>query len=125
MAVNVADYITRLQDETLRTIKESQDANLNAIAEFRKMGKEFAEKPNAMPSFENVPTPTQFVEMSFNWASRMLELRKGYTLKIAEMLVETQKQVEGTVQAAANAATPNGATANGTVPGPAVKTVAK
>ena len=101
MAVNVADYFTKIQEEGLKTIKQTQDASLAAFKEFRSLGKELADKPGTIPTIENLPTPTQLVEMSFGFATQVLELRKAYTLKIAEMLVETQKQAEATVKAAA------------------------
>jgi hypothetical protein len=100
MAVNVVDYFTKLQEESLAAIKQTQDASLNAFGKFRELNKEFAEKPGSVPSFENLPTPTQLVELSFGFASQLLEMRKAYTLKIAEMLVETQKQAEAAVKVA-------------------------
>jgi hypothetical protein len=100
MSVNVLDYFNKLQEEGLKTIKQSQDASLAAFTEFRSFTKELAEKPGTVPAIENLPTPTQLVELSFNFANQVLELRKAYTLKIAEMLVETQKQAEAQVKAA-------------------------
>ena len=70
------------------------------MSKFREFGNEFAEKPGTIPTFENMPSPTQLVEMSFGFASQMLEIRKAYTLKVAEMLVEAQKQAEANVTAA-------------------------
>lgn len=111
MAVNVTEYFTKVQQEGLATLKQSQDASLAAFEKFRALGKEFSEKPGTVPTFENLPTPTQMVEMSFGFAAQLLELRKAYTLKIAEMLVETQKQAEATVKQATNAVS-NGMTAS-------------
>jgi hypothetical protein len=99
MSVNVVEYFNKLQEEGLKTIKQSQDASLAAFAEFRSVSKELAEKPGTVPTFENLPTPTQLVELSFNFASQVLELRKAFTLKVAEMLVETQKQAEASMKA--------------------------
>jgi hypothetical protein len=99
MAVNVVEYFNKLQEEGLKTIKQSQDASLAAFNEFRSFTKELSEKPGTVPTIENLPTPTQLVELSFNFATQILELRKAYTLKIAEMLVETQKQAEAQVKA--------------------------
>lgn len=101
MSVNVVEYFNKLQEEGLKTLKQSQDASLAAFNEFRSFSKELSEKPGTMPTIENLPTPTQLVELSFGFATQVLELRKAYTLKIAEMLVETQKQAEATVKAAA------------------------
>ena len=100
MAVNVVEYFNKIQEEGLKTLKQTQDASLAAFNEIRTMGKELSEKPGTIPTIENLPTPTQLVELSFNFASQVLELRKNYTLKIAELLVETQKQAEAQVKAA-------------------------
>lgn len=100
MAVNVVDYFTKLQEESLAAIKQTQDASLSAFGKFRELNKDFAEKPGSVPSFENLPTPTQLVELSFGFAGQLLEMRKAYALKIAEMLVETQKQAEAAVKVA-------------------------
>ena len=103
MAVNVAEYMNKMQQDSLAAIQQGQEAGIRAFEQFRSLGREFADKPGSFPTFENVPSPTQFVEMSFGFAAQVLELRKQYTLKIAEMLVETQKQAEASVkQATAN-----------------------
>lgn len=104
MAVNVSDYMNKFQEEGLAAIKQSQEASLNAIHTFREFTKEWNSKPGSMPTFENMPSPTQLVEMSFGFASQLLEMRKAYTLQIAEMIAETQKQAQSSVNAAANAA---------------------
>jgi hypothetical protein len=106
MAVNVAEYLNKFQQEGLEAIKETQDASLKAIGSFREFGKELGEKPGAMPAFENLPTPTQLVEMSFGFASQLLELRKAYTMRIAEMIVDTQKQAETNFKATTVATKP-------------------
>ena len=100
MSVNVAEYMNKFQEQSLAAIKETQDASLQAMTSFREFGKEFNEKPGTMPAFENMPSPVQFVEMSFGFVSQMLELRKAYALRIAEMMVDTQKRTEATFNAA-------------------------
>lgn len=100
MAVNVSEYMTKFQQDSLAALKETQDASLKAMNSFREFGKEWSEKPGSMPAFENVPTPTQFVEMSFGFATQLLELRKGFALRMAEMIGEAQKQTETNFKAA-------------------------
>jgi hypothetical protein len=100
MAVNVSEYMNKFQEEGLAAIKETQDASLKAMNSFREFTKEMTEKPGSMPTFENIPTPTQLVELSFGFASQLLELRKAYTMRIAEMLVDTQKQGEAKFRSA-------------------------
>lgn len=115
MSVNISEYMSKFQEEGLAAIKQSQDVSLNAMKSFREFTKEMSQNPGSMPTLENIPSPTQFVELSFGFASQLLELRKAYTLKVAEMMVDTQKQAEMNFKAAApsqnapaqNAAMPN------------------
>jgi hypothetical protein len=100
MAVNVMEYMTKFQEEGLAAIKQTQEASLKAMSTWRELGREMSEKPGTVPTLENMPTPTQFVEFSFGFASQLLELRKAWTLRMAEMIVEAQKQTEATVKAA-------------------------
>ncbi len=100
MSVNVSEYMNKFQEEGLAAIKQTQDASLNAMKSFREFTREMSEKPGTMPAFENMPSPTQLVELSFGFASQLLELRKAYTMRIAEMFVETQKQTEVDFKAA-------------------------
>lgn len=106
MAVNVVDFINKLQEEGLTTLKKTQDASLEAFGDFRKLATEFSEKPGTMPTFENIPTPAQLVELSFGFTTQLLEIRKGYALKVAEMIAEAQKQAETTVKQTVAATTP-------------------
>lgn len=117
MAVNVTDYFNKMQQEGLAGLKQTQDATIAAFEKFRAFGSEFSEKPGTVPTFENMPTPTQFVEMSFGFAAQLLELRKAYTLKIAEMLVDTQKQAEANFKQA------TATVQNGSVSAPSSKPV--
>jgi hypothetical protein len=107
MTVNVSEYMNKSQEEGLAAIKQTQDASLKAMSSFREFTQELNEKPGTMPTFENLPTPTQLVEMSFGFASQLLEMRKAYTMKIAEMMVDTQKRVEANVKSATNNVAPS------------------
>jgi hypothetical protein len=100
MSVNVVEYMNKFQQEGLAAIKETQEASLKAMSSFREFTKEMTEKPGTMPAFENIPTPTQLVEMSFGFASQLLEIRKAFTLRVAEMMVEAQKQTEANFKSA-------------------------
>jgi hypothetical protein len=108
MTVNVAEYMNKFQKESLEAIKETQDASLRAMQSFGEFAKEWSATPGTVPSFENVPSPTQFVEMSFGFAGALLEMRKHYTMKIAEMVSDAQKHVEARVEANSNTVKPAG-----------------
>jgi hypothetical protein len=105
MTVNVTEYMNKFQEEGLAAIKQTQDASLKAMNSFQEFTKEFSEKPGHLPEFKNVPSPTQLVEMSFGFASQLLEMRKSYTMKIAEMMSDTQKRAEAQFKAATQTVT--------------------
>lgn len=102
MTINVTEYFSKFQQESLEALKQTQDANVEALTKFRALGTEFEVKPGTVPTFENIPSPTQLVEMSFGFASQMLEIRKAYTLKVAQMFVDAQKQAENNFNHTAN-----------------------
>jgi hypothetical protein len=102
MTVNVAENMNKFQKDSLEAIKETQDASLRAMQSFGEFAKEWSAKPGSVPSFENIPSPTQLVELTFGFAGALLEMRKNYTLKIAEMMVDAQKHVEARVEANTN-----------------------
>ncbi len=116
MAVNVTEYINKFQHEGLAALRESQDASLKAMSSYRELSKEMSEKPGTMPTFENIPNPTQLVELSFGFASQMLEMRKAFTMRVAEMLVETQHQGEANFRSAAAASSAPASTHRRTAP---------
>jgi hypothetical protein len=101
MSVNVSEYMTKFQEDSLKAIKQTQEASLNAMQSFRELTKEWNEKPGTLPSLENMPSATQLVEMSFGFASQVLEMRKAFTMQIAEMIVDTQKHLSEQVKASA------------------------
>jgi len=100
MAVNVLDYMNKFQEEGLAAIKETQEASLKAMKTWREFAGEMNQKPGSMPNFENVPTPAQFVEYSFGFATQILEIRKAWALRVAEMIAEAQKQGEASFKSA-------------------------
>ena len=72
------EYIEKVQEDVLNQIKEAQDASLKSFA--------------AMPKFEGFPTPSEVIEQTFDFAEKFLELRKAYTLKVADLIETAQKQ---------------------------------
>ncbi|HZT12422.1 MAG TPA: hypothetical protein VFA29_06455 [Candidatus Baltobacteraceae bacterium] len=90
MATDFTQYVSKFQDETLKAVKQAQDANMAAFEQARELFTEVATL-DKMPTFESIPSPTKFVEMSFDYANKMLELRKEYALQVAEFVTETAK----------------------------------
>jgi hypothetical protein len=104
MATDFNQYVNKFQEETLKAVKQAQDANVAAFQQARELFTEVASL-DKMPTLENLPTPTKFVEMSFNFANQMLELRKQYALQVADLFTTVQKDATQATVRAAQAAT--------------------
>ena len=90
MATDFTQYVSKFQDETLKAVKQAQDANIAAFEQARELFAEVATL-DKLPTFDSFPTPTKFVEMSFDYANKMLDLRKEYALQVADFITETAK----------------------------------
>jgi hypothetical protein len=101
MATTYADYLTKIQDDVLDTIKEAQDASLKSFASLREMSANYPASVPAMPKIDGFPTPSELIKQSFEFTEKFLEVRKAYTLKVAELIEATQKQVIDAARASA------------------------
>jgi 3-methyladenine DNA glycosylase/8-oxoguanine DNA glycosylase len=73
------EFVEKAQAEFLNGLKQAQDLNVKAIASVT----ELIESKNGEA---NLPTPAEIVEKSFAFTSQLLESRKEYMLKLAELL---------------------------------------
>ena len=96
-----ADYLTKIQDDVLDTIKEAQDASLKSFASLRELGASYPTTVPAMPKIDGFPTASELIKQSFDFAEKFLEVRKEYTLKVAELIETAQKQVVDAARATA------------------------
>jgi hypothetical protein len=91
MPTTYVDYLSKVQEDVLDQIKEAQEVSLKSFASLRE---QFAAYPGmpATTKFEGFPTPAEVIEQSFDFAEKFLEMRKAYTLKVAELIETAQKQ---------------------------------
>jgi hypothetical protein len=89
------EQLTKVQEDVLNTIKEAQDASLKSMHAFREIAASYPTTvPTlpAMPKLEGFPTAHEVIEQSFEFARKFWELRKDYTLKVAELIETASKQ---------------------------------
>ncbi len=86
------NYFEQAQAEFLNSIKQAQELNVKALESFTTL------VANA-PSFDlkdtatmTVPTPSEIVERTFAFTNELMETRKSYMVKLAELATEAQKQ---------------------------------
>lgn len=101
MTTTYADYLTKIQEDVLDTIKEAQDASLKSFASLRELSANYPTTVPAMPKIDGFPTPVELIKQSFEFAEKFLEVRKEYTLKVAELIETAQKQVVDAARATA------------------------
>lgn len=98
------EYFEKAQEEFLNSLKQAQELNVKALESFT----QFMTKAPAFDvkdfSKMTIPTPSEFVERTFAFTSDMLEARKEYLTKLAEIATETQKQFADAAKRVAEAA---------------------
>lgn len=97
MPTDFNEYVNRFQEDTLKIVKQAQDANLAAFEQARELFSEVATLEK-LPTIESLPSPTKFVELSFDYANRLLELRKEYALQVADFVTQTTKNFAKTAK---------------------------
>lgn len=98
------EFFERAQAEFLTSLKQAQELNLKTIAAVTDL---VATAPTFTPkdaSSVKFPLPTEIVERSFAFTNQLLETRKEYAIKLAELATEAQKQFTETTKRVAEAA---------------------
>jgi len=94
------DFMTKVQEDALDAIKHAQDASLTAFTSMHEYATKHApdfSKPNA---FEAMPTTTEVIERSFDFASKFIEMQKEYAIKASEYAASAgKKAAETTIRA--------------------------
>jgi hypothetical protein len=73
------EFVEKAQTEFLSGLKQAQELNVKSLASVTEL---FENKNGAVA----LPTPTEIVERSFAFTTQLLETRKEYMLKLAELL---------------------------------------
>lgn len=88
------DFAEKMQSEFLASLKQAQELNLNTLSAVSEL---MAKMPVGKADLRSVPTPAEAVERSFAFADRVLETRKEFALKLAELATESQKHFADTL----------------------------
>ena len=84
------EYFEKAQEEFLNSLKQAQELNVKALESFASL---MTKAPAVdVKDFSTLPTPSEFVERTFAFTNEMIESRKEYMTKLAELATETQKQ---------------------------------
>jgi hypothetical protein len=86
------EYFEKAQAEFLNSLKQAQELNVKALASFTTLVAKTPAIDFKDTSNLTIPTPTEIVERTFAFTNEMLEARKQYMVKLAEIATETQAQ---------------------------------
>ena len=75
------EFLEKAQDEFLSGLKQAQELNIKAIESVTDLFKQ-----NGTNGTAELPTPSQIVERTFAFTNQLLEARKEYMLKLADLL---------------------------------------
>jgi len=96
-------FFEKAQSEFVNSLKQAQELNLKTFATVTDL---FA----AVPTIDTkdaastqLPTPTEIVERAFAFTNTLVETRKEYAVKLAELATEAQKQFIETAKRVADA----------------------
>jgi hypothetical protein len=97
------EYLEKAQHEFLNGLKQLQELNIKGITTMSDL---FAQVPTieGQDAKIAVPTATEVVERTFAFTNQLLETRKEYMVKLAELATEAQKQFADTAKRVAEAA---------------------
>ena len=97
------EYANQVNEGVLAAIKQTQEANLSALEAFRELFSQYAPTPARASVAEWVPSPTQVVEKTFDFAAQLLQIQKEYALRVAETIASAQKKAAGAAKNIAKA----------------------
>jgi enoyl-CoA hydratase/carnithine racemase len=99
-----AEFVGKAQAEFLSGLKQAQELNIATLASLKDLMASVPKIETADAASAKLPSPVQVVEQTFAFTNQVLEARKAYMLKLAEMADETQKQLLDAATRAAEAA---------------------
>lgn len=81
---DVTALVSDAQSQTLAALKQAQESSLKAV-------KVAVEAIPTVPTIDVVgklPTPVEFIESSFAFAGKVLDLEKSYAVKLTQLLTD-------------------------------------
>jgi hypothetical protein len=76
------DYVQTAQEQTLKTLKDGQQAIVDAVHAWADAFERIVPETPAMPFSEHLPTPTEVVKTSFDFAEQLLKMQREFAENI-------------------------------------------
>ena len=99
---NYVEFTEKVQSEILAGLKAAQELNLKSFAAFNAL---LTQIPTSkIDATTEMPSATNVVEGAFKFTNELLETRKEYAVKLAELATEAQKSFTETAKRVAESA---------------------
>ena len=98
------EFFEKVQGEFLKSVQQAQELNVKTINAMTDLLSAVPSVGTHQVDGVKCPTPVELVERSFAFTNALLETRKEYALRLAELATEAQKQFADTAKRVAEAA---------------------
>ena len=88
---NYNEIVTKVQNDVLTAVKQIQDASLAGFQTMNENAAGIMSGKSPASLIESMPNPSQVIENAFGFTSQILDLQKGFALKVAEQMVAAIK----------------------------------
>jgi regulator of protease activity HflC (stomatin/prohibitin superfamily) len=78
MTTTVNDYTQAAQEQTLKAIRQAQQAVVEAVRTSAKTAEKTIPETPALPFADKLPTPQEIVQMSFGFAEELLKAQREF-----------------------------------------------
>ena len=104
MTTTINSFFEKAQAEFLNSVKEAQTLNVKAITSLTDLVAKVPTVDAKEVQNFTLPTATELVEKSFAFTNELLNVRKEYLVKLAELATEAQTQFADAAKRVAKAA---------------------
>jgi hypothetical protein len=82
MATSTAEYVHHAQDQALKTLRDGQQAIIDAVRAWAEAFERIAPPTPAMPFGEQLPSAKEVVETSFDFAEQLLKTQREFAERV-------------------------------------------
>jgi hypothetical protein len=78
MSTTSTDYVQSAQEQTLKALRDSQQAIVDAVRAWAETVERIAPPTPALPLSDQLPSPTEVVQTSFDFAEQLLKTQREF-----------------------------------------------
>ena len=84
MSSTLTETTKASQDQILKTVKQSQQAVVEAVAAWAKAVESIAPPVPTMPVADELPRPEAFIDNAFDFASKLLDTQHKFAINVLQ-----------------------------------------